>query len=330
VYPARRAEGKSVHTVEGLAASWGEPGELHPLQQAFIEHGAVQCGFCTPGLLMAAAALWNKMVAAARPATDDEIKRALGRNACRCTGYASVLRAVRAALHQQHSGEPLPPLAIETLAPLRVIGHSHPRPDIVDKVTGAAKFSDDYVFPGMLHGATLRAAHPHARILSIDTSQAAALPGVRAVLTHRDVPGKNRHGLVYDDWPVLCADKVRYTGDAVALVAADAPEIAAQALGLIEVQYELLPVVSSAERARQPGAPLVHEEWKSGNLLEHIKVRRGDIEQGLAQADVVIEREYRTPAYDHMFLEPECSIGVPAAYDEQHRKLHSGSRNMWS
>jgi xanthine dehydrogenase molybdenum-binding subunit len=321
VYPARRAEGKSVLTVEGLAASWGELEELHPLQQAFIDHGAVQCGFCTPGLLMSAAALWNKMAAAARPATDDEIKRALGRNACRCTGYAGVLRAVYSALHQQRTGEPLPPLEIETLAPLRVIGHSHPRPDIVDKVTGAAKFSDDYVFPGMLHGATLRAEHPHARILAIDTSQAAALPGVYAVLTHRDVPGKNRHGLVYDDWPVLCADKVRYTGDAVAIVAADTPEVAAQALELIEVQYEPLPVVSSAEQARQADAPLVHEEWKSGNLLEHIKVRRGDVEQGLAQADVIVEREYRTPAYDHMFLEPECSIGVPAAYDDNHSKL---------
>ncbi|MCP4519257.1 MAG: molybdopterin-dependent oxidoreductase, partial [Delftia sp.] len=329
VYPARRAEGKSILTVEGLAASWGEPdvrepqsnGELHPLQQAFIDHGAVQCGFCTPGLLMAAAALWHKIITGSRSGSDDEIKRALGRNACRCTGYASVLRAVRSAIHQYHTGEPLPPLAIETLAPLRVIGHSHPRPDVVDKVTGAAKFSDDHVFPAMLHGATLRAMRPHARILDIDTSLAAALPGVRAVLTHRNVPGKNRHGLVYDDWPVLCAAKVRYTGDAVAIVAADTPEIAAQALELIKVQYQALPVVSSAEQARQADARLVHQEWKGGNLLEHINVRRGNIEQGLAQADVVVEREYRTPAYDHMFLEPECSIGIPAGYDDQHPKL---------
>jgi CO/xanthine dehydrogenase Mo-binding subunit len=90
------------------------------------------------------------------------------------------------------------------MAPLRVIGHSHPRPDAVAKVTGAAKFADDYAFPDMLHGATLRAAHPHARIISIDTAKAIALPGVRAVLTHKDVPGRNRHGLVYPDWPVLC------------------------------------------------------------------------------------------------------------------------------
>ncbi len=334
-WPARRADGKRVLTVEGLAASVrqahgegrGDPDELHPLQRAFIDHGAVQCGFCTPGLLMAAAGLWNKMVAG-QAAPDEvgeaDIKKALGRNACRCTGYASVLRAVQSAVHEYRTGRPLPPIAIETLEPqplLRVVGHSYPRPDAVAKVTGAAKFADDYVFPGMLHGATLRAEHPHARILSIDTRRAAALTGVHAVLTHADVPGRNRHGLVYPDWPVLCDDKVRYLGDAVAIVAADTQKIANEALGLIQVEYEPLPVVASAELARQSDAAVVHEEWKTGNLLEHIKVRHGDVEVGFAQADVVVEREYRTPAYDHLFLEPECSISVPAGYDQDHPKL---------
>ena len=320
-YPARRADGKKVLTIEGLAASWGRPGELHPLQKAFIEHGAVQCGFCTPGLLMAAAALWNKMAAADSLPTEEEIKKALARNACRCTGYASILRAVQSAVHEYHTGHPLPPVSIETVEPLKVIGRSCPRPDAVAKVTGAARFADDYTFPGMLYGATLRAAYPHARILSIDTSQAQALPGVHAVLTHADVPGRNRHGLVIPDWPVLCEDKVRYLGDAVAIVAAETPEIARQALKLIQVEYEPLPVVANAEQAREPDAPLVHEEWPTGNLLEHIKVRHGDVEQGFAQADVIVEAEYRTPAYDHLFLEPECSIGVPAGYDADHPRL---------
>ena len=113
----------------------------------------------------------------------------------------------------------------------------------------------------MLYGATLRAEHPHARILSIDTSQARALPGVHAVLTHADVPGRNRHGLVYHDWPVLCDDKVRYLGDAVAIVAADTPEIAREALELIQVEYEPLPTWSAPRQAREPDAALVHEEW---------------------------------------------------------------------
>jgi selenium-dependent xanthine dehydrogenase len=326
-WPARRADGKNVLTVEGLAASWGDPGELHPLQKAFIEHGAVQCGFCTPGALMAAAGLWNKMVAADSLPDDAEIKKALARNACRCTGYASILRAVQSAVHEYRTGQPLPPIEIETLEPLRIIGHSYARPDAVAKVTGVAKFADDYTFPGMLHGATLRAEYPHARILSIDTSQAKALPGVHAVLTHDDVPGRNRHGLVYYDWPVLCDDKVRYLGDAVAIVAADTAEIAREALALIKVEYEPLPTVASAEQAREPGAAVVHEEWRptadggGGNLLEHIKVRHGDIEQGFAEADVVVEHEYRTPTYDHMFMEPECSIGVPAGCDANHPKL---------
>lgn len=322
-YAARRAAGKQVLTVEGLAGSWGVPGELHPLQRAFIDHGAVQCGFCTPGLLMAAAALWIKTTASTSPSvpTEEEIRRALARHACRCTGYAGLLRAVRSAFHELQTGSPLPPIAAETCAPLRVVGHSHPRPDAEAKVTGAARFADDYRFPGMLHGATLRAAYPHARIREIDTREAAALPGVRAVLTYRDIPGTNRHGLVFPDWPVLCDKKVRYLGDAVALVAADTPEIAGAALQRIRVEYEPLTVVASAEQARQADAPIVHEEWTSGNLLEHIKVRQGNIEQGFAEADIIVERTYRTPAYDHMFMEPECSIGVPAGHDAEHDKL---------
>ena len=321
VYAAKRAAGKEVLTVEGLAASWGEPDELHPLQRAFIDHGAVQCGFCTPGLLMSAAALWNKMAVSGDIPSDDEIKRALGRNACRCTGYASILRSVQSAIHEFETGEPLPPIAIETMEPMSVIGHSYPRSDAVDKVTGMAKFADDYVFPGMLCGATLRAEHPHARIVSIDMEKARALEGVHAVLTHEDVPGRNRHGLVFPDWPVLCDDKVRYLGDAVAIVAADTPQIAAEALKLIEVEYEPLPVVASAEQAREPDAAIVHEGREAGNLLEHMKVRLGDVEKGFADADVIVEREYHTPMYDHMFMEPECSIGVPAGYDEEHQKL---------
>ncbi len=324
VYPAHRAAGRRVLTVEGLAASWGDPAELHPLQRAFIDHGVVQCGFCTPGMLMSAVAVWNKKTETEGglfTLTDDEIRHALRRNACRCTGYASIIRAIKSAAQAAVTGEPIPPLALDTMAPLHVIGRSHPRPDAVAKVTGTARFTDDYAFHDMLHARTLRAGHPHARIVSIDTTAAAALPGVHSVLTHEDVPAQNRHGLVYRDWPVLCDDKVRYTGDAVAIVAADTPEIATQALDRIEVTYELLPVVASAEEARQPDAPLVHEERAEGNLLEHIKVRHGDTAQGFAEADVVVEREYHTPAYDHMFLEPECSIGVPAGYDADHQKL---------
>jgi selenium-dependent xanthine dehydrogenase len=313
VYPAFRAQGRQVTTIEGLA----QGDQLHPLQRAFIEHGAVQCGFCTPGLIMAAKALLD-----GNPnPTPRDIKVALKDTLCRCTGYTSAINAVLSAASQLRGEGATPWRAPETSAPLSVIGHSTPPPGVVDKVTGRAKYADDYTFEGMLHARTLRAKHPHARIMRIDTRQAGALPGVRAVLTYKDVPGENIHGLVYDDWPALAEDKVRYMGDPLAIVAAETPEVAAQTLELIEVDYEPLPAVTDPVGARSDDAPLVHEEWKTGNLLKHIKVRHSDVEQGFAEADVIVEHTYRTPTTEHTFMEPECAIGVPAGYDDEHDKL---------
>ena len=313
LYPAFKAQGARITTIEGLARN----GDLHPLQKAFVEHGAVQCGFCTPGLIMTAKALLDRNP---NP-TEHDIKVALKDTLCRCTGYVSVIRAIQSAARELRGEEPLPWPGVPTVPPLKAVGQPVPPQEVVDKVTGRAKFTDDYAFPGMLIGRTLRAAYPHARIKRIDTSKAKALPGVHAVLTHEDVPGQNRHGLIYADWPVLCDDKVRYMGDAVAIVAAEDADIAARALELIEVDYEPLPVVADPEYAHSPEAPLVHEEWETGNLLKHIKVRHGDVEQGFAEADVIIEREYRTPTVEHAFMEPECSIAVPAGYDAEHPKL---------
>jgi CO/xanthine dehydrogenase Mo-binding subunit/aerobic-type carbon monoxide dehydrogenase small subunit (CoxS/CutS family) len=345
VFPARRVQDGTVLTIEGLAAP---DGALHPLQEAFIRHGAVQCGFCTPGLLLAAKALLDR-----KPhPTDQEIRRALRKNLCRCTGYNSIV----AAIQEVSTGPRTPPQSPPTrgggnevatapltppqpppvrgggnevaTAPLTPpqsppvrgggkggphtwVGRPLPRPDAVAKVTGTARYADDYAFPGMLHGATLRAGLPHARILGIDAGRARALPGVRAVLTHADLPGARNHGLFLQDWPVLCYDKVRYVGDAVAIVAADTPEVARQALELIRVSYDPLPVVANAITAREPDAPLVHEDWPTGNLFKRIQVRRGDTAAGFGEADLVVERLYHTPAVDHLFLEPECAVGRP-------------------
>jgi selenium-dependent xanthine dehydrogenase len=320
IYPAFKAQDAAITTIEGLAQN----GKLHALQAAFIEHGAVQCGFCTPGLIMTAKALLDDNP---NP-TDHDVKVALKDTYCRCTGYTSVINAIHSAASDLRGEGALPWKAVETIEPLNAVGRPVPPQETVDKVTGRARFTDDYVFPGMLVGRTLRAAYPHARITKIDTSKARALPGVHAVLTHEDVPGENIHGLIYADWPVLCGDKVRYRGDAVAIVAAEDAATAARALDLIEVEYEPLPVVGDPEFARTLEAALVHEEWKDGNLLKHIKVRHGDIEQGFAGADVIVEREYRTPTIEHAFMEPECSIGVPAGYDDEHPKLtiYTGSQ----
>jgi xanthine dehydrogenase molybdenum-binding subunit len=306
VYPAFKAHGQQVVTIEGLANGNG----LHPLQRQFIRHGAVQCGFCTAGLIMTAAALLEEN----KSPSEDDIKAALKDTYCRCTGYTSVIQAIQSAGREMQGREPLPVNDPAVDEPMEVISRSVPPIEVEDKVTGRAKFTDDYVFPGMLFAVTLRSPYPHARIRSINTENARALPGVRAVLTHADVPGENLHGLVYRDWPVLCHDVVRYVGDAVALVAADTEEIAAEATKLIEVHYQPLPVVADPRYAHSPEAPILHPNHPTGNLLKHIKVRHGNIEQGFAEADVIVEREYKTPTTEHAFLEPECAIGVPAGY----------------
>ena len=317
IYPAFKAQGKRITTIEGLAGH-NEAGEhLHPIQQAFIDHGAVQCGFCTPGLMMTSAALLDE-----NPDPDDQaIKIALKDTYCRCTGYTSVIQAIKSAARVKRGENPLPVNEPPVAEPMQTISRSEKVQDIVERVTGRAKYTDDYVFPGMLYARTLRAAYPHARITRIDTSEAKSLPGVRAVLTAADVPGENIHGLVYLDWPVLCADKVRYMGDAVAIIAADDSHIAAEALKRIVVEYEPLTVVGDPVFARDPDAPILHEGREDGNLLKHIKVRHGDIEQGFAEADVIVERTYHTPTTEHAFLEPECAIGIPAGFDAEHPKL---------
>jgi xanthine dehydrogenase molybdenum-binding subunit len=300
IYPALKAAGARVETIEGLSHN----GQLHPLQQAFIEHGAVQCGFCTPGLIMTAKALIDTNAAP----SDEDIKHALKDTYCRCTGYVSVMAAIKqaAAMQRREPVDGHTPHLPRTKTPLKVVGKPLPRPDAVAKVTGAAKYTDDYIFPGMLYARTLRAGVAHARITRIDTARAKALPGVVAVLTHEDVSGQKNHGLFRYDWPVLCYDKVRYVGDAVAIVAAETQEVAEQALKLIEVGYEPLPVVDDPVQGLAEGAPLVHEQ---GNLLKHIHVEKGNPDEGFAQADVVVEREYQTATTEHAFLEPECAIG---------------------
>lgn len=293
VYRAERAAGKRVETIEGLA----QGGDLHPLQQAFVQEGAVQCGFCTPGMIMAAKALLDANL----DPTEAEIKQALRHNLCRCTGYEAIIRAVRAAAAMLR-GESYPSAAPEVM-----IGGSHLRPDAVPKVTGKAKYAADYVFQGMAHAKVLRSAHPHARLLDIDSSAAERLPGVLAVLTAKDVPGVNRHGLERPDWPVLCEERVRYVGDAVAVVVAETEAIAERALEQIAVEYEPLPVLDTPEAALAPDAMALHPD---GNIAEHIALSRGDLERGFAEADLVLERTYRTARAEHAFLEPEASVAT--------------------
>jgi xanthine dehydrogenase molybdenum-binding subunit len=243
---------------------------------------------------------------------------------CRCAGYPTIIHAVQAAASSLRTSQPLEETALPAApSELKVVGTLQPRPDAVEKVTGAACFTDDLRFEGMLHARVKRAGVPHAIVTRLDVARARALPGVVAVLTAEDIPGEHYHGLVFPDWPVMVGvgERVRYVGDALAIVAAESREIATQALDLIEVGYDLQPVISDPVQARQPEAPALHPK---GNLLKHIKVRKGDIETGFAQADVVMEHTFYTAMTDHAFLEPECSIARQT--DDARIEIYVGSQ----
>jgi CO/xanthine dehydrogenase Mo-binding subunit/aerobic-type carbon monoxide dehydrogenase small subunit (CoxS/CutS family) len=309
-FPAARAEGCNIVTIEGLASklSNGQEGlYLHPLQEAFILHGAVQCGFCIPGQIMTAYALLQRNF----DPDEAQIRRVLKDTLCRCAGYPTIVRAIQAAAYAIRTGNPVPgpdlPLAAD---PHQVVGRLHPRPDAVDKVTGGAMFTDDLKFEDMLHARVKRAGVPHAILRRLDVERARNLPGVVAVLTAEDIPGETNHGLVIYDWPTLVGvdESVRYVGDAVAIVAAETREIASRALDEIDTEYEPLPIVSDPVQARQEETSVIHD---SGNLLKHIKVRKGSVGLGFQQADLILEHTFHTQTTDHAFLEPECSIARP-------------------
>jgi len=316
VYPAEKAAGKSIVTVEGLAEQ--VPPEqrvpirvapdreewLHPLQAAFVEHGATQCGFCTPGFLMTGAALLKENPDPSR----EDIREAFKDNLCRCGAYLAIERAVQAAakaLRERTRPEaPQIPFSVQSLY---AVGTYRPRPDAVDKVTGRARYTDDLHFPGMLHAAVRRARVPHGIVRKVDVSRAKAMPGVVAILTAEDLPAAKTHGLIQSDWPILIGEgeRVRYVGDAIAIVAAETREQALAAAEAIDVEIEPLPPITDPVEALKPEAPALHP---GGNLLKHIGVRKGDIDQGFAEADVILEHTFTTPPYEHAFLEPECSV----------------------
>ncbi len=307
IYPAERADGKTIVTIEGLAQRIHDEMKLHPLQEAFVEHGAVQCGFCIPGQIMTAYALLKRNP----DPTKEEVRFALKDTLCRCGGYPTIENAILAAAQALRTGEPVQkPVIPDSIHQHKSVGHTHTRHDGVDKVTGAAIYTDDLIFDGMLYAKVRRAMIPHGFLTKLDISKAKALPGVVAVLTADDIPGERNHGLVIYDWPVMVrvGERVRYVGDALAIVAAETQEIAEQASALIEAEFDLQPVITNPVQARQEGVPQIHEK---GNLLKHIKVRKGDMDKGFAEADVILEHTFHTPTTDHAFLEPECSIGVP-------------------
>ncbi len=213
----------------------------------------------------------------------------------------------------------------------KVVGQPLTRIDALGKVTGKTPYSGDLSMQGMLHMKILFAGRPHARVKTIDLDRALAAPGVVAIYTAKDIP-VNEYGLQWQDQPVLCgpgsdkpgADVVRFVGDQVAFIVAETEAQAAAARKLIEVEYEDLPVVLDAEEAMKPGATRVHEEIGDSNICVHYKIRKGDLEAGFQQADVIVEDEYRTPVQEHAYLQPEA--GLAYLDDEEHITVVAGGQ----
>lgn len=290
---------RSVVTIEGLK---GEEGGLHPIQQAFLELGAVQCGFCTPGMVLSSKALLDRK---SNP-TEKDIIKALSSNICRCTGYVKIKEAVHLAARLLTEGTQA------KRAPQEKGGIRKRVLDVdgKEKVTGALKFADDHFPEGLLHGAVCWSKYPHAEIRDISIEEAMKIEGVHTIMTHKDVPGMNLFGTANHepDNPVLAEDRVRFMGDAVAVVFAETKEIAKRARDLVKVRYRKLEGVFDPRRGLEADAPRLHAK---GNICQHIFHEVGDVEKGFAEAQTTVSGHFETPFVEHAYLEPDAALAIP-------------------
>jgi CO/xanthine dehydrogenase Mo-binding subunit/aerobic-type carbon monoxide dehydrogenase small subunit (CoxS/CutS family) len=313
--PVGKVAGRRVLTIEGLAA----PDQRHPLQEAFIEVGAVQCGYCTPGMLMSAKALLDQEPNPSR----EQIMEALAGNLCRCTGYQQIVQAVALAAARMR-GEDGAPRSEETWQACgrsrSIIGGDATRTDSVEKVTGQARYVEDITMPGMLHCKVVRSPHHHARLESLDTVKATQLSGVVCVLTAGDIPGENGLGDYSRDEPVLTpiGDTVKMRGAPVALVVGSTPENAAAGAKAIEAVYVGLPHVFELDAALAQDASPIYED----NVLTWEEEVHGDLDAAFVASDVILETTYRTTWQEHAALEREALLGY---FDEAQRLTVTGA-----
>jgi xanthine dehydrogenase molybdenum-binding subunit len=293
---AASTEGRDVLTIEGLPAETRER-----YARAFTATHALQCGFCTPGIVLRAHGLLTSNPAPTR----DEIVRSLDDHLCRCTGYLRIIEAIE-LLARTPAGSPLPAAVTDG-----GVGAPLDRYRSEELVLGARPFVEDLVRPGMLFGAVTLSPHARARVVAIDIAAARALPGVIAVVTAADVPGERWNGLIHDDWPAFVAvgEEARCTGDVLAAVAAESEVVARAAAALVAVTYEVLPAVLDAAASLAPGAPRVNPEHD--NLLSRSVIRRGDADAALAVSAHVVRGTWTTQRIEHLFLEPECALAEP-------------------
>ncbi|HOG08592.1 MAG TPA: molybdopterin-dependent oxidoreductase [Syntrophales bacterium] len=293
---AEKLDGANVITIEGL----GTPQNPHLIQEAFVLAGAVQCGFCIPGMIMAAKALLDRNINPAR----EEIKKALQRNFCRCTGYVKIIDAV--VLAGRFLRGEVTPDQVRPTSGEGHIGISLPRPTSMVKACGVAEFTADIFLQGALELAAVRSPHNHALIKSIDTSLAEKMPGVVGVITAKDIKGTNRLKMIVDDQPLLCDRKVFVMGNPVAAVVADTKKQALAAAKMVRVEYELLAEMKKPEEAMAPGAPQIHEG--RANVCLCLPQVKGDAEKALASSHAVVEADFSTQLIHQSPLEPEAAI----------------------
>ncbi len=293
--PVAKAQSKEITTIEGI----GTLQNPHPIQLAFAKTGAIQCGFCTPGMIIRTKSLLDENLNPTR----EEIKKALQPHICRCTGYQKIFEAVELAasyFRRETKSIRLKWKGGNTL------GQPIPRRDALEKATGTTLYAADLAVDGCAHIKVLRSPHHHAKIINIDTKEAEVIPGVLAVLTAKDVKGTNILKMAGDDQPILCSNKVRFIGDPVVAVVATSEEIASHALEKIEVTYEPLEPVLTPEEALKEGAVRVHDDRP--NLFFEQPIIHGDAKKGFSESDVVVEQSYVTQTVEHAYLENDSGV----------------------
>lgn len=291
-----KMEGKSIVTVEGLSER-----EKEVYAYAFATAGAVQCGFCIPGMVMSAKGL----IDVNPDPTRLEVIAAIRNNICRCTGYKKIIDGI--LLSARIFRENLP---VADNSGIALVGDAIQRIDAREKVLGTGEYPDDIYLDGMIYGSAVRSEYPRAKVLAIHAEEAQALEGVIGVYTAEDIPGQVKVGHLKQDWDTMIpvGKTTHYLGDAICLVAAETPEILERAKSLVKVDYEVLEPVLSPFDAMKEDAPLVHA---SGNILAHEHLVRGNADEVIANSKYKVTKHYETPWTEHAFLEPECAVAMP-------------------
>jgi aldehyde oxidoreductase len=326
---SRVTDGASVTTIEGI----GTPANLHPLQLAWISHGGAQCGYCSPGFIVSAKALLDENLDPTREEVRDWFQK--HRNACRCTGYKPLVDAVMDAAKVLRGEMSAEELQFKIPADGRIWGTKYPRPTAIAKVTGTLDYGTDLGLKlpdDLLNLALVQATVSHANIRGIDTSEAEKMPGVFKVVTHKDVPGKNRiTGLITfpsnkgDGWdrPILCDEKVFQYGDTIAIVCADTPGNAKAAAAKVKVDLEPLPEYMSAPAAMAEDAMEIHPG--TPNIYYVQKIVKGDETRPIFDsADAVVEDDFYVGRQPHMPMEPDVGF----AYKDENGKLVIHSKSI--